>query len=102
MSTVLELVDEHHARRLAQDILRLFGAEFILELHMHRLAMADEDRDANAGRDDLDLGVEDLLGFDDHLPFLLGRSIVEEARSEERRVGKECVRTCRSRWSPYY
>src|SRR3546814_4239983 len=23
-------------------------------------------------------------------------------RSEERRVGKECVRTCRSRWSPYY
>src|SRR3546814_14201095 len=22
------------------------------------------------------------------------------ARSEERRVGKECVRTCRSRWSP--
>src|SRR3546814_12556652 len=24
-----------------------------------------------------------------------------EARSEERRVGKECVRTCRSRWSPY-
>src|SRR3546814_13898941 len=25
----------------------------------------------------------------------------EEARSEERRVGKECVSTCRSRWSPY-
>src|SRR3546814_15371008 len=23
-------------------------------------------------------------------------------RSEERRVGKECVRTCRSRWSPYH
>src|SRR3546814_21150594 len=23
-------------------------------------------------------------------------------RSEERRVGQECVRTCRSRWSPYY
>src|SRR3546814_11496923 len=23
------------------------------------------------------------------------------SRSEERRVGKECVRTCRSRWSPY-
>src|SRR3546814_16298144 len=22
--------------------------------------------------------------------------------SEERRVGKECVRTCRSRWSPYH
>src|SRR3546814_20482004 len=25
-----------------------------------------------------------------------------ESRSEERRVGKECVSTCRSRWSPYH
>src|SRR3546814_14820046 len=25
-----------------------------------------------------------------------------EHRSEERRVGKECVSTCRSRWSPYH
>src|SRR3546814_13371701 len=24
------------------------------------------------------------------------------ARSEKRRVGKACVGTCRSRWSPYY
>src|SRR3546814_3153137 len=34
-------------------------------------------------------------------------SICDEAarsalRSEERRVGKECVSTCRSRWSPYH
>src|SRR3546814_18774291 len=27
-------------------------------------------------------------------------AIVAIARSEERRVGKECVSTCRSRWSP--
>ena len=27
---------------------------------------------------------------------------VENVRSEERRVGKECVSTCRSRWSPYH
>src|SRR3546814_12886955 len=26
----------------------------------------------------------------------------ETARSEARRVGKECVSTCRSRWSPYH
>src|SRR3546814_11545083 len=26
---------------------------------------------------------------------------LDEGRSEERRVGKECVSTCRSRWSPY-
>src|SRR3546814_15343317 len=25
-----------------------------------------------------------------------------DRRSEERRVGKECVSTCRSRWSPYH
>src|SRR3546814_4193820 len=25
-----------------------------------------------------------------------------DQRSEERRVGKECVSTCRSRWSPYH
>src|SRR3546814_10465021 len=26
----------------------------------------------------------------------------DDVRSEERRVGKECVSTCRSRWSPYH
>src|SRR3546814_17165331 len=30
------------------------------------------------------------------------RRIEGNARSEERRVGKECVSTCRSRWSPYH
>ena len=25
-----------------------------------------------------------------------------DGRSEERRVGKECLRLCRSRWSPYH
>src|SRR3546814_14871770 len=28
--------------------------------------------------------------------------VVTLNRSEERRVGKECVSTCRSRWSPYH
>src|SRR3546814_20458225 len=31
--------------------------------------------------------------------YMLEHSIY---RSEERRVGKECVSTCRSRWSPYH
>src|SRR3546814_20359191 len=32
-----------------------------------------------------------------------GWSLAEnETRSEERRVGKECVSTCRARWSPYH
>src|SRR3546814_19699808 len=29
-------------------------------------------------------------------------SLLTVVRSEERRVGKECVSTCRSRWSPYH
>src|SRR3546814_11338618 len=31
---------------------------------------------------------------------LLGRFIFSASRSEERRVGKECVSTCRYRWAP--
>src|SRR3546814_17148757 len=30
------------------------------------------------------------------------RACQSSGRSEERRVGKECVSTCRSRWSPYH
>src|SRR3546814_11981580 len=43
------------------------------------------------------------IGADD-----LGKRLVQRVsgeaviRSEERRVGKECVRTCRSRWLPYH
>ena len=31
-----------------------------------------------------------------------GAGVQALQRSEERRVGKECVRLCRSRWSPYH
>src|SRR3546814_10204048 len=34
--------------------------------------------------------------------FIWGNHTMDELRSEERRVGKECVSTCRSRWSPYH
>src|SRR3546814_19403300 len=30
------------------------------------------------------------------------RTIHDQSRSEERRVEKECVSTCRSRWLPYH
>src|SRR3546814_13291331 len=36
-----------------------------------------------------------------HLSLLVQRNLAQR-RSEERRVGKECVSTCRSRWSPYH
>src|SRR3546814_15807238 len=45
-----------------------------------------------------DLGTRGVNGDLDHV-FFHWR---DPFRSEERRVGKECVSTCRSRWSPYY
>src|SRR3546814_14178285 len=38
----------------------------------------------------------------DFQPDALVCSAAILGRSEERRVGKECVSTCRSRWSPYH
>src|SRR3546814_6139286 len=38
-----------------------------------------------------------IMGFN-HAVLSLARIL----RSEERRVGKACVSTCRSRWSPYH
>src|SRR3546814_18809113 len=32
----------------------------------------------------------------------IAEEVEKLVRSEERRVGKECVSTCRSRWSPYH
>src|SRR3546814_11515875 len=41
---------------------------------------------------------------DENLHDLVNPSCLSEPveSSEERRVGKECVSTCRSRWSPYH
>src|SRR3546814_20315828 len=56
------------------------------------------DIDAAAEPDRILLG--ELLGGGIEEPV----AAVEQpaGRSEERRVGKECVSTCRSRWSPYH
>src|SRR3546814_16442282 len=42
-----------------------------------------------------------LLGFDGP-PEFEEFGAGDSARSEERRVGQECVSTCRSRWSQYH
>src|SRR3546814_7607551 len=41
------------------------------------------------------------FGHDRQVEMQVVQGIEPRPRSEERRVGKECVSTCRSRWSPY-
>src|SRR3546814_12093931 len=48
------------------------------------------------------LGVEEIALFSNGTLALITALQALRIRSEERRVGKECVSTCRSRWSPYH
>src|SRR3546814_11643084 len=46
--------------------------------------------------------IEAVAAAGDRLVAASHGRIAFDPSSEERRVGKECVRTCRSRWSPYH
>src|SRR3546814_16397212 len=51
------------------------------------------------------LVVHSLRGFGEHAPRIEARHVAESRiayRTEERRVGKEWVSTCRSRWTAYH
>src|SRR3546814_11637326 len=48
-----------------------------------------------------DHNVRETLDIVDRACIIYGGQVLFSGRSEERRVGKECVSTCRSRWSPY-
>src|SRR3546814_21085479 len=80
--------------------------EQIERLEIHHLAGADGDLTFALVSDGVDADRETLDG-DDHLLAVAAEAIEQlnhryGPRSEERRVGKECVSTCRSRWSPYH
>src|SRR3546814_20693167 len=71
----------------------------------HDIAHLGEFDDA-PGDQPRDLGEADLHAVrplhDEILPLIVVARLVQIGvqKSEERRVGKECVSTCRSRWSP--
>src|SRR3546814_15600229 len=50
----------------------------------------------------LDVGEEAFGAEHGQIQGYSGSGVNLQCRSEERRVGKECASTCRSRWSPYH
>src|SRR3546814_12653748 len=68
----------------------------VLEAHLHGRTYVALDRLTIA---DFQLASMAHYWRESEMPFEDFPNIV---RSEERRVGKECVSTCRSRWSPYH
>src|SRR3546814_17643202 len=83
------------------DDLRLRGIDGAVPAAAERLVERDVvGGDRNLALDQRVLrGVERALGIQD-LEKVNRTGLVEHARSEERRGGKECVSTCRSRWRP--
>src|SRR3546814_14196156 len=63
------------------------------------LTAGDGPRGYSAHAPDNDTGVISPTASLSSMPYTPAESM---RRSEERRVGKECVSTCSSRWSPYY
>src|SRR3546814_15008155 len=51
---------------------------------------------------EMSVEVEATIPADQHAEIVTNTISERTGRSEERRVGKECVSTCRSRWSPYH
>ncbi len=73
---ILGLVDNKNPGGIFEQVARLRNRQGRFQLDAYGLAVPDKDRDAHAGGDDLDGGVEDFVGLYDHFPFLLGASIV--------------------------
>src|SRR3546814_21179066 len=79
----------------------LVGLERAVLLELDR-----QRRRIRIGHDLVVFAVDDHHRYVDRLQILgevgFGEGLDEPVRSEERRVGKGCVSTCRSRWSTYH
>src|SRR3546814_5478166 len=89
------------------------GVVFFKQKTAYEVRIRDGSSDVcSSDLDVRNLGAWSATGAQDvELPFLPARVILQDftgvpavvdLRSEERRVGNECVSTCRSRWSPYH
>src|SRR3546814_16302370 len=62
-----------------------------------RLDIARRTREIERRSISREAAIDEYIGI-----FRAAMERIRPDRSEERRVGKECVSTCRSRWSPYH
>ena len=88
------------AHQLGEAVALLRGYLVVLEQRGERdPELGDALRGLSAGTERAQRFVDDLLDL-----AAAGRTepVFELGRSEERRVGKECLTQCRSRWSPYH
>src|SRR3546814_13314255 len=79
-----------------------FNAEKPSDSHLQLTIQAASIDTRNADRDG-HLKSNDFFDMETYPEITFDSTAVEQTgdRQEERRVGKECVSTCRSRWSPY-
>src|SRR3546814_11107955 len=97
-----------HAKRIAD---KLFGSDYqwsVMAAGRHQLPFvtmaAINGGNVRVGLEDSLYAGKGKLARSNAEQVGIIRSVLDalSLRSEERRVGKECVSTCRSRWSPYH
>src|SRR3546814_12563391 len=75
----------------------IFWNSFLARLPERRSAPAER-----AHGDGIVVTADSPEAFEEELWMAFFGQLHDPHRSEERRVGKACVSTCRSRWSPYH
>src|SRR3546814_20315589 len=89
----LDAIEAFHPERVAGRILGMGDVVSLVEKAAESIQQEDAERmAAKLAKGQFDMN--DLRGQLAQMRRM--------GRSEERRVGKECVSTCRSRWSPYH
>src|SRR3546814_17352598 len=96
------LTHSFYPRRSSVLLVKNVGPDVFVDLHTHLHARRSVHSKAR-------IDCPELRGrcamATQHAPDLFGCmaiGLAKHQRSEERRVGKECVSKCRSRWSPYH
>src|SRR3546814_11168075 len=89
----------------AADVFKYLSAREVQQIGtamaaLKQVTRRDVDAVLEMFRQEADQFMAVTLGSNDYIRSVLTKALGTD-RSEERRVGKECVSTCRSRWSPY-